>query len=171
MEGESSSERIAAIEQVYKSHFPKSPFIYQFMDDYYRSFYEQDHRLSQLVTLGAFLAIFISCLGLLGLVAHSVEQRTKEISIRKVLGASVSHIIALISKDFLVLVVLAGFIAFPLAYYAMNEWLTGFAYRIELQWWVFALAGLAAIGIALLTISFQSVKAAFANPVESLRNE
>lgn len=171
LEGEGSSEQIAAVEQVYKSHFPKSPFIYQFMDDYYQSFYEEDQRLSQLVTVGALLAIFISCLGLLGLVAHTVTQRAKEISIRKVLGASVGHIVALISKEFIALIVFAVFLAFPVAYYVMDKWLADFAYRIELQWWVFALSGLAAVGIALLTVSVQSVKAALANPVNSLRSE
>jgi putative ABC transport system permease protein len=168
---ETSSEQLAQLEQVYKNYFPKSPFVYHFVDEYYRAFYEEDKRLGQLVTLGAFLAIFISCLGLLGLVAHSVEQRTKEIGIRKVLGASVSHIVGLISKDFIPLIVIALFVATPLAYYAMNRWLEDFAYRIDMPWWMFVVAGVAAIGIALLTVSIQSVKAAMANPVNSLKNE
>ncbi|MEM1325705.1 MAG: FtsX-like permease family protein [Bacteroidota bacterium] len=166
-----SSAQLAQLEAVYKQSFPKSPFIYHFVDEYYRSFYEDDQRLGQLVTIGALLAIFISCLGLLGLVAHSVEQRTKEIGVRKVLGASVSHIVGLISKDFIPLIGIAIFVAVPLAYYAMSRWLEDFAYRIEMQWWMFALAGVAAIGIAFLTVSLQSIKAALANPVNSLKNE
>ncbi|MEM9884870.1 MAG: FtsX-like permease family protein [Bacteroidota bacterium] len=169
--GETSSTQLAQLESIYKEHFPKSPFVYHFVDDYYRSFYAEDRRLGQLVSVGAFLAIFISCLGLLGLVMHAVEQRTKEIGIRKVLGASVAHIVGLISKDFVPLIIFAIFIATPLAYYAMSQWLEDFAYRIEIPWWVFALAGVAAIGIASLTVSVQSVRAALANPVESLRNE
>ncbi|MEM9848094.1 MAG: FtsX-like permease family protein, partial [Bacteroidota bacterium] len=166
-----TSEQLAEIEQIYTTHFPKSPFNYQFVDEYYRSFYEEDRRLGQLVSVGAGLAIFISCLGLLGLVAYTVEQRNKEISIRKVLGASVSSIVGLISKDFVPLIVVAIFVASPLAYYAMTQWLADFAYRIEIRWWVFALAGVVAIGIALLTVSVQSIKAALADPVKSLRNE
>jgi putative ABC transport system permease protein len=119
----------------------------------------------------AFLAILISCLGLLGLVLFTAEQRTKEIGIRKVLGASVSSLFRLLSKDFLQLVLLSFVIATPLAWWAMNNWLQNFVYRISISWTVFAFAGIAALAIALLTISFQAIKAAIANPVKSLRTE
>ncbi|RYZ31855.1 MAG: FtsX-like permease family protein, partial [Sphingobacteriales bacterium] len=114
---------------------------------------------------------FIACLGLFGLATFTAEQRTKEIGVRKVLGASVASIVTLLSKDFLKLVCIAILIASPLAWYGMNRWLQDFAYKIDLEWWVFALAGLLAIGIALLTVSFQSIKAALMNPVKSLRSE
>lgn len=171
LEGETSSAQLAQIEQIYKTHFPKSPFVHQFVNDYYKAFYEEDRRLGQLIFVGAFLAIFISCLGLFGLVAHTIEQRTKEIGIRKVLGAGVAHVVGLIAKDFVPLIVIAIFIATPLAYYAMTEWLSDFAYRIDIQWWVFVAAGAVAIGIAFATVSVQSIKAALMNPVESLRND
>jgi putative ABC transport system permease protein len=117
------------------------------------------------------LAIFIACLGLLGLASFSAEQRTKEIGIRKVLGASVASVLALISKDFLKLVMVANLIAWPLAWYAMNRWLQNFAYRVDMSWWVFALAGGLALAIALVTVSTQAIRAALANPVNSLRYE
>ena len=117
------------------------------------------------------LCVFIACLGLFGLSAFTAEARTKEIGVRKVLGASVSSIVALLSKDFLKLVLIAILIASPIAWWAMNRWLQDFTYRISIEWWVFALAGLLAVGIALLTVSFQSVKAALMNPVKSLRSE
>jgi putative ABC transport system permease protein len=117
------------------------------------------------------MAIFIACLGLFGLAAFIAEKRTKEIGVRKVLGASVPSIVTLLSKDFLKLVLIAILIASPLAWYAMNRWLADFAYKIDIEWWVFAGAGLLAVGIALLTVSFQSVKAALMNPVNSLRSE
>ena len=117
------------------------------------------------------IAILICCLGLYGLVSHAVVQRTKEIGIRKVLGASVFSIVGLLSKDFLRLVLIAIVIASPLAWYAMNQWLKDFAYKIDIEWWVFALAGGLAVFIALLTVSFQSIKAALTNPVNSLRSE
>ena len=117
------------------------------------------------------MAIFIACLGLFGLATFTAEQRTKEIGVRKVLGASVTSIVGLLSKNFLKLVLIAIVIASPLAWYAMHVWLQDFAYKIELDWWVFALAGGLAVGIALLTVSFQSVKAALMNPVKSLRSE
>jgi putative ABC transport system permease protein len=119
----------------------------------------------------AALAIFISCLGLLGLASYSTMQRTREIGIRKVMGASVSNIINLLSKEFLKLVVIAFFIATPVAWYFMNKWLLDFAYRTHISWWIFAAAGLLALLIAVLTISFQAFKAAIANPVKALRTE
>jgi putative ABC transport system permease protein len=117
------------------------------------------------------LATFISCLGLFGLSAFTAEQRTKEIGVRKVLGASVGGIVGLLSKDFLKLVLIAILIASPLSWYAMNRWLQGFAYKLAIEWWIFALAGVLAVGIALLTVSFQSIKAALMNPVKSLKTE
>ena len=119
----------------------------------------------------AVFAIFIACLGLFGLVTYAAEQRTKEIGIRKVLGASVGGIVAMLSKDFAKLVLIASVIAFPVAWWAMNKWLQSFAYRINISWWVFVIAGIAAIVIALITVSFQAIKAAIANPVKSLRTE
>ena len=117
------------------------------------------------------LAIFIACLGLFGLATHSAQQRAKEIGIRKVLGASVAGITGLLAKDFLKLVTIAIVIASPVAYYFMDKWLADFAYRIDIQWWMFAMAGVGAVAVAFLTVSFQSVKAALANPVDSLRSE
>jgi putative ABC transport system permease protein len=117
------------------------------------------------------LAIFIACLGLLGLVTYAAEQRTKEIGIRKVLGAGVVSIISMLSKDFACLVLIAAFIAFPIAWWGMNKWLQSFAYRISIGWWVFVLAGMTALLIALITVGFQAIKAAVANPVKSLRTE
>lgn len=168
---EANSEQLASLEALYQEHFPKNPFIYRFVEDYYNQFYEADRRLGQLISTATFLAIFISCLGLFGLIAYTVEQRTKEIGIRKVLGASVTNIISLFTKDFVPLVLFAIIIASPIAYYFMQGWLQDFAYRIDIQWWIFALSGFVAVGIALLTVSFQSIKAALTNPVESLRNE
>jgi ABC-type antimicrobial peptide transport system permease subunit len=119
----------------------------------------------------AFLAIFISCLGLLGLAMFTAEQKVKEIGIRKVLGASIPSLFALLSKDFLLFVIIAMFIATPVAWLAMNEWLKGYAYKIHISWWMFVIAGLAALAIALFTVSFQAAKAAIANPARSLRSE
>ncbi|AKD57626.1 ABC transporter permease [Spirosoma radiotolerans] len=166
-----TTQALASIESLWKQMNPKFPFAYRFADDEYQKLYKSETVVGSLANYFAFLAIFISCLGLFGLSAFTAEQRTKEIGVRKVLGASVSSIIGLLSKDFLKLVLLAIAIASPLAWYAMNEWLQGFAYKVALSWWVFALAGVLAIGIALLTISFQSIKAALMNPVKSLRSE
>jgi putative ABC transport system permease protein len=124
-----------------------------------------------LFTTASLWAIFIACLGLFGLATFTVESRTKEIGIRKVLGASVSSITALLSKDFLKLVLVSVLIASPIAYYFMDKWLQDFAYRVDISWWIFALAGIVAIVIALLTVGYQSIKAALANPVKSLRTE
>ena len=119
----------------------------------------------------SFLAIFISCLGLFGLVTFTAEQRIKEIGIRKVLGANVTNIIGMLSKDFIVLVVIAALIAFPIAGWLMHKWLQNYAYQVKISWWIFALAGVTALTIALLTVSYQAIKAAVANPVKSLRTE
>ena len=144
---------------------------YYFTDDEIAKNYKAEYTVSKLSRYFAFLAIFISCLGLFGLVTFTAEQRTKEIGIRKVLGASVTGIIRMFSKDFLKLVLIAALIAFPVAWWVMNKWLNDFEYRVDIGWWVFVVAGVAALLIALLTISFQSIKAAIANPVKSLRTE
>src|SRR6185436_13317641 len=133
--------------------------------------YETEITLSKIINSFTIMAILISCLGLFGLAAFSAEQRKKEIGVRKVLGASVPGVVGLLSKDFLKLVGIAILIATPVAWWAMSKWLQGFAYRIEIRWWMFALAGIIAILIALITVSFQAVKAAIANPVKSLRTE
>ncbi|WP_077923247.1 ABC transporter permease [Spirosoma sp. 209] len=147
------------------------PFEYSFLDAEFQKNYEAENRLSTLVSYFTFIAILISCLGLFGLVSFNVEQRVKEIGVRKVLGATVGNVVMLLSKDFLKLVLMAVVLASPLAWWAMHRWLQGFAYKIDIEWWYFALAGVLAVGIALLTVSFQSVKAALMDPVKSLRAE
>jgi putative ABC transport system permease protein len=162
---------LAAIQKTVKGILPHLTFEYRFMDEAYKQLYQSEKRLGQAFTIFTLLALFIACMGLFGLVSHQVLQRTKEIGIRKVLGASVPAIVVLLSKDFLKLVLQASVIALPLTWYAMSRWLQDFAYRIDLAWWVFVLSGVVALLIALLTVSIQSVKAALANPVKSLRNE
>jgi ABC-type antimicrobial peptide transport system permease subunit len=158
-------------EQIYKKYNPAYPFEYYFVDEDYAAKFANEKRTASLAALFAGLTIFISCLGLFGLATYTAENRTREIGVRKVLGASVAGITALLSRDFLKLVILSILIASPVAWWAMSNWLKSYPYRISIEWWVFALAGFSAILIALLTISFQSVKAALANPVKSLRSE
>ncbi|MBV6438395.1 MAG: hypothetical protein EPGJADBJ_00017 [Saprospiraceae bacterium] len=162
---------IQAASAKWKELMPDQPFRYTFLDADLAALYNDEQRAKRLFVLFAGLAIFIACIGLLGLAAYLTRQRTKEIGIRKVLGASVSGITGLLAKDFLKLVVVAILIASPIAYWAMNRWLADFAYRIEIQWWVFAVAGAAAVTVAFLTVGFESVRAALANPVKSLRTE
>jgi len=162
---------IAAIEKEFKTVIPNRPFSYFFMDEFFDRQYRSEERFGRLFLNFSALAIFISCLGLLGLASYSTMQRTREIGIRKVMGASVSNIINLLSREFLKLVFISFFIAVPVAWYFMNKWLLDFAYRTSISWWVFAGAGMLAVLIALLTISFQAFKAAVANPVKSLRTE
>lgn len=159
------------LESVWKVRFPNSPFQYEFLDDRFGALYEREQTQQILFGIFAGIAIFISCLGLLGLSMYMAELRMKEIGIRKVLGASASGIVQLLSKDFLRLVLIAILIAAPLAWWIMSAWLEDFAYRIAIQWWMFAVAGLTAVVIALATVSFQAIKAAVANPVDSLRDE
>jgi putative ABC transport system permease protein len=166
-----TKEAIAGLEKLCKSLNPKFPFTYQFSDDEYTKLYQSEQVVSKLSNYFAFLAIFISCLGLFGLAAFTAEQRTKEIGVRKVLGANVTGIVSMLSKDFLKLVAIAVVIASPIAWYAMNNWLQEFEYKQDMSWWVFAVAGLAVALIALLTVSFQAIKAAVANPLKSLRTE
>ena len=166
-----TKEAIANLQKLCKELNPKFPFTYQFSDLEYAKLYESEAVVSKLANIFAFLAIFISCLGLFGLATFTAEQRTKEIGVRKVLGASSSNIIALLSANFLRPIILAFLIAIPLAWYAMNGWLQSYAYKINISWWIFLIAGLVTICIALLTISYQSIKAALVNPVKSLRTE
>ena len=166
-----TQQAIASMERVFKQFNPGYPFKYYFTDEEIAKNYKAEYTVSKLSKYFAFLAIFISCLGLFGLVMFTTEQRTKEIGIRKVLGASIPGIVQMLSKDFLVLVLIAAIIAFPVAWWAMHNWLLDFAYRVNIGWWVFVAAGVAAVIIALITISFQSIKAAIANPVKSLRSE
>lgn len=162
---------LASLEKLYRKLNPSFPFTYKFSDEEYSKLYKSEQVVSKLSGCFAFLAIFISCLGLLGLAIFTAEQKTKEIGIRKVLGASVQGIIMMLSKDFLKLVLVALVIATPVAWYSMNNWLQDYAYRIHISWWIFPAAGVAAILITLFTISFQAIRAALANPVKSLRTE
>lgn len=164
-------ERLAGIKAQYDRIFPGNPFEYFFLDSFFNEQYKAEQQFGRVCSLFAGLAIFIACLGLFALATFIAKQRTKEIGIRKVLGASVPSLIGLLSKDFMKLIVVAILIASPLAWYAMHRWLADFAYHIAVPWWAFVLAGTAAVGIALLTVSFQSVKAALVNPVKSLRSE
>jgi putative ABC transport system permease protein len=162
---------LAKIEHKWRSLAPSQPFSYSFMDDDFNALYEAESRVGTIALSFSILAIFIACLGLFGLVTYAAEQRTKEIGIRKVLGASVSNIVQLLSRDFLKLVLISAVVAFPLAWWAMHQWLQDFAYRIGIGWWVFAIAGVVAVLIALITVSFQAIKAALTNPVKNLRTE
>jgi ABC-type antimicrobial peptide transport system permease subunit len=166
-----AQQAIAATEEQYKKYAGDIPFSYNFLDKSFEAQYKSDQQAGTLFNVFAGIAIFISCLGLFGLATYTAQVKTKEIGIRKVLGASVSGIVQLISKDFLKLVIIAIIIATPIAWWAMSKWLQGFAYRVNISWWVFALAGILALLIALVTVSFQAIKAAIANPVKSLRTE
>ncbi|WP_462264415.1 ABC transporter permease [Mucilaginibacter sp.] len=159
------------IEQVWHQDLPSAPFEYAFLDTEVQKQYETEFTLSRIINSFTLIAIFISCLGLFGLAAFSAEQRIKEIGVRKVLGASTAGIVQLLSADFLKLVIIALVIAAPIAWWAMRQWLQAFAYHISISWWMFALAGAATLSIALLTVSFQAVKAALVNPIKSLRSE
>ncbi|HEY0611491.1 MAG TPA: FtsX-like permease family protein, partial [Chitinophaga sp.] len=165
------SQTIKELERTWHELVPYRPFLYSFMDQSFNQQYQQDQRFGEVFTAFAFLTIFIACLGLFGLATYATEQRIKEIGIRKVLGASVSNIVSLLSSGFVKLVMLAFLIATPLAWWGMHQWLQGFAYRVDIQWWVFALAGLLAIVIALFTVSYQAVRAALMNPIRSLRSD
>ncbi len=170
-EAEKSSSIITAMESTWNEMVPTQPFSYRFMDDSFRQVYEAEQRVSSIALIFAGLAIFISCLGLFGLANYMAEQRTKEIGVRKVLGASVSGIVALLARDFLKLVLIALVLSIPIAWYFMDSWLSSFAYRIDIQIWIFIGAGLLALIIAFLTVSSQSIRAALMNPVRSLRSE
>ena len=165
------SSTLERLEQAWLKLAPNFPFQYSFLDESINSLYQAEEKTERIAGAFSMLAIVIACLGLFGLASYATEQRTKEIGIRKVLGASVAGIVNLLSSDFTKLVIAANFIAWPVTYYAMNKWLQNFAYRIEISWWMFALAGGLALLIALLTVSTQAIRAALANPVEALRYE
>ena len=171
IKGSNTAAAIAALERSWKKFFPETPFEYTFIDEKFDKLYQSEQRQASIFTAFACIAIFIACLGLFGLSAFAITQRVKEIGVRKVLGASVSGLVGLLSKEFLKLVAIAAVPAFLIAWYAMHNWLKDFAYRINIQWWVFVAAGLLAALIAFITVSFQAIKAATANPVKSLRTE
>jgi ABC-type antimicrobial peptide transport system permease subunit len=167
----STSDMLSKVEAVMKKNNPAFPFEYTFVDETFNAKFQSEQLVGKLSQIFALLAILISCLGLFGLAAYTAEQRSKEIGVRKVLGASVTGIVKLLSKDFLKLVGFSIIISVPIAWLAMSNWLQSYAYRIEINWWIFILAGILAILIALATVSFQAVKAALANPVKSLKTE
>ena len=162
---------ITDIKKQWDSYNTGLPFSYSFLDDQFAQLYSSEEHVGAIFTTFSVIAVIIACLGLFGLAAFMIRQRVKEIGIRKVLGASPQTITLMLSKEFLLLVVIASFIAFPITWYAMDKWLQSFAYRVNIQWWVFVLAALIAVVIAFVTISFQAIKAALANPVKSLRSE
>jgi len=162
---------VATVKALWNKYFPNDPFNYFFLDDEFNAQYQSDQRFGEMFTLFASLAILIACFGLVGLSAYNILQRTKEMGIRKVLGASVQNVVFILSKDFLLLVVLSFIIAVPVSWFIMHNWLQDFAYRITINWWVFGIAGVLAFLIALSTISYQAIRAATANPVKSLRSE
>jgi ABC-type antimicrobial peptide transport system permease subunit len=166
-----TKQALTELEKLCKELNPKFPFTYRFADEEYQKLYKSEAIVHKLSNCFAFLAIFISCLGLLGLAMFMAEQRTKEFGIRKVLGARVSTLFGLLSREFLLLVLAAFLVASPIAWWAMHTWLQNFAYHIDVQWWVFPLAGGAALLIALLTVSIQALKVSVANPVKSLRTD
>jgi len=169
--GSKAREALAFIQSVWQKNLPGVPFEYQFLDDHFEEIYRADSQISTIVGSLAILAIIISCLGLFGLASYSAEKRIKEVGIRKVLGASLSNIVMMLSKDFLKYVLIAALIAWPLSWLAVHKWLQDYAYRINISWWIFLSAVLVAVVIAFVTISFQAIKAAIANPVKSLRTE
>ena len=162
---------IAGIEKIWKQVYPEETFEYSFFDDTIAGFYEKEQKTSRIINAAMAIAIFISCMGLFGLITFTTEQRTKEIGVRKVLGASVSQITVMLCKDFVLLVTVSIVIASPVAWWFMHQWLQDFPYRVTISWWIFLVAGLSAIGIALITVSFRAIKAATANPAKSLRTE
>lgn len=159
------------LKQLCETMNPNIPFTYQFSDREFSKLYQGEQMVSSLASYFALLALFISCLGLFGLAAFMAGQRVKEIGVRKVLGASVGNVVYLLSADFVKLVLIAIVIASPIAWWTMNQWLEDFSYRINIQWWIFAVAGSLVVMIALLTVSWQATRAALTNPVDSLRDE
>src|SRR6185295_9992648 len=167
--GKDAPKAIAAAQKIWKGYPSEFPFQYSFLDDDFNRMYKDDQRTGTLFNVFAAIAILISCLGLFGLATYTAQVKTKEIGIRKVLGASVASIAGLLAKDFIVLVCIAFVIAAPVAWFAMNKWLQNYVYRVNISVWIFLIAGISAVFVALLTISFQAIKAALANPVKSLR--
>ena len=166
-----TADNIEKAGQIFKQYNPEYPFEYVFTDEAYARKFSDEKRTGTLAGLFAGLSIFISCMGLFGLATYMAENRIKEIGVRKVLGASVAGIVTLLSKDFIKLVLIAFVIAAPVAWFVMNKWLQGYSYRVPLNGWVFATTGLVTLGIALLTVSYQAIKAALTNPAKSLRTE
>jgi putative ABC transport system permease protein len=164
-------DTLGFLENKWKEIYPEYPFEYRFLDDTIANQYRSEQSIGRIVTVFTILALFISCLGIFGLSSYTAEQRTKEIGIRKVLGATVSSIVQHISKEFVLLIVISNVIIWPLAYFALNRWLQTFAYRISMGWWPFVLTGIAVLVVSLLTVSWQIIRAATANPVDSLRYE
>jgi putative ABC transport system permease protein len=171
MNNENIQNTVGFIQDVYRKINPNYPFEFHFLNENIDQFYQTERQINSVIKYFTMLAIFISCLGLFGLSLFMAEQRTKEIGIRKTLGATVSNIVGLMSKDFLLLVAVSNLISWPVAYFIMNKWIQNFVYRIDIRLWIFALAAALALFIAFLTISFQTIKAASANPVDSLRYE
>jgi ABC-type antimicrobial peptide transport system permease subunit len=169
--GTNLTTALPAVEKVIKTYNPGYPFESTFVDTEFDKIFKTETLIGKLAGIFSILAIFISCLGLFGLAAYTAERRTKEIGVRKVLGANTQGLAAMLSKDFLLLVTISCLLAFPLAWWGMNNWLQSYTYRVEIHWTVFALSGLLALLIAVLTVSFQAVKAALANPIKSLRTE
>lgn len=167
----STTQNLAQLEKTFKKFNPEYPFNYEFVDQQYARKFTDEKRTQTLANLSSLLTIFISCLGLFGLASYMAENRIKEIGVRKVLGASVQSIAMLLSKDFLKLVMISILLAIPISWYFMSKWLEDFAYRITISWWIFVMAGIAALSIALITVSYQAIKAAIVNPVKSLRTE
>ena len=165
------NKTIGIIQSKWREFMPDNPFEYSFMDAEYDALYQTDQTIGKVFSVFTFLSLTVACLGLLGLAIYTAERRMKEIGIRKVLGASVQNVVTMLSTDFIKLVMIACIIAFPIAWYAMNKWLEDFAYPTQVSWWIFALSTGLMVLIALVTISYQSVKAALTNPVESLRSE
>ncbi len=170
-EGTVWSTAIAKVEKVWKEIYPEDDFEYSFLSEDIAKYYNSEKNVVRLLSWATGLAIFISCLGLLGLVIFITVQRTKEIGVRKVIGASVSQIVSLLSKDFLKLVLIAFVIAVPIAWWGAHKLLDNFAYKTELSWWIFLIGGVVMALLALITISIQTIRAALANPVDSLRTE
>lgn len=171
LKGGEIAQTVSQIEKIWRKMAPGLPFSYSFMDDNFDNVYRSEQRIGKIFLIFAIIAILIACLGLFGLSAYTAEQRTKEIGVRKVLGASVANIVVLISKDFLQLVTISIIVALPIAWYAIERWLEEFAYHVDISWWMFAPAGLLSILTALITVSFQSIKAALLNPIKSLKSD
>jgi putative ABC transport system permease protein len=171
LSGDNASLSLQSLEKTWKERVTHRPFEYHFLDEDYAALYKAEQRTAGVFTSFSLLAILLACLGLFALTAYTMVQRTKEIGIRKVLGATLADILALVSKDFLLLVLLALLIAAPLAFFAARKWLDSFSYKVNLQWWVFIVAGLVTTFIAFVTISLQAIKTALANPVKNLRTE
>ncbi len=170
-EGVNTREALASTQAIYEKLTPAYPFAYKFVDEEYDRKFASEERIGNLINAFSLLTIFISCLGLFGLAAYTAERRTKEIGVRKVLGANLTSIVLMLSKEYVYLIGVASVVAAPVAWYFLHDWLQNYAYRIEIPWWIFIVSGVLALVVALLTVSFQSVKAALTNPVKSLRSE